>query len=159
MTTEFATGIAAVPARGDRLPSFTGKTPTGEEIRLRDFYMRRNLALVFTHGLECGACRHLLRHLAEKRAAVQAESGEIVAVIAGESGDMPSLPYPVVVDQDGQIHRHYGLFDASDRPLVAVFLADRYGVIFETALADEGHALPSPDEVVSWLEFIACRCS
>ena len=159
MTTESAHAVAAIPQRGERLPGFSGKTPSGEAIRLRDFYLRRNLALVFTHGPECSACRELLAGLAEHRSAVQAEAGEILAVIPGDAKDLPELPYPILLDGDEQVHRGYGLLDAKGRARAALFLVDRYGVVFEASVAGADHAMLSAGEVPSWLEFIACRCS
>ncbi|HEX7103429.1 MAG TPA: redoxin domain-containing protein, partial [Nitrolancea sp.] len=102
--------ISAIPTRGDRLPLFTGQTPEGAPLRLRDFYMRRNLALVFSDGPEYTTTRDLLRGLAERRAAVQAEAGEALAVISGDPERVCrfvaelSLPFPIVVDPDNAIH-------------------------------------------------------
>lgn len=159
MTTEIGAQRKPAPARGDRLPGFSGTSPAGNAIRLRDFYMRRNVALVFTHGTECAACRQFLDELAARRPAVQAEDGEVLAVLADPSASASDLPFPVVFDHDGEIHRRYGLLDAQGRPIAAVFLSDRYGVVFASAVADERHALMPVDEVIAWLEFIACRCS
>jgi len=159
MTTELGTQLTPVPARGNRLPGFSGKTPAGNDLRLRDFYQRRNLALVFTHGPECDACRRFLEELAARRPAVQAEDGEILAVLGGPAENAADLPFPAVLDQDGEIHRRYGLLDAQGEPLAAVLLSDRYGIIFASAVADDRHALLPVDEVIGWLEFIACRCS
>ena len=154
---------AAVPRRGEPIPSFSGRTPEGRRIGTRDFYMRRNLALVFTHGPECDACRTLLRELAAREPAVQAEAGETLAVIPGEpvavSAMSEGVPFPVVVDGDLAIHQRYGLIDADGKPRAAIFAVDRYGTIFEPSLADAGHAMMTAAEVPGWLEFIACRCS
>jgi peroxiredoxin len=149
----------STPARGDRLPGFSGKQPSGEDIRLRDFYLRRNLALVFTHGPECSACREYLVDLAERRAAVQAEAADVLAVVPADAEQLPELPFPVVLDDDAVIHRRYGLLDADDRPRAAIFLVDRYGVVFEASITDADHAMLPAEEVPGWLEFIACRCS
>ncbi|HVB64126.1 MAG TPA: redoxin domain-containing protein [Nitrolancea sp.] len=153
------------PTRGDQLPQFTGETPTGGTIRLRDFYMRRNLALVFSDGPDYAASRDLLRGLAERRAAVQAEAGETLAVISGDSAVVRelittlALPFPVVVDADNAIHQRYGLLDAAGVPRAAIFLVDRFGTVFETSLASEDRPIMNASEVPGWLEFIACRCT
>ena len=154
-----------IPIRGDQLPQFTGETPIGETIRLRDFYMRCNLAVVFTDGPDYGATRDLLRGLAERRAAMQAEAGEALAVIFGnptivrELVASLALPFPIVVDADGAIHRRYGLIDAAGEPRAAIFLADRFGTVFEASLASAEHPIMGAADVPGWLEFIACRCS
>ncbi|HEU5425027.1 MAG TPA: alkyl hydroperoxide reductase, partial [Nitrolancea sp.] len=55
------TELAAPPQRGEQIPAFSGTTADGRTLGPRDFSMRRNLALVFTHGPECPHCRALLR--------------------------------------------------------------------------------------------------
>jgi peroxiredoxin len=155
----------AVPTRGDRLPLFSGQTPEGAPLRLRDFYMRRNLALVFSDAPGYTGTRDLLRGLAERRAAVQAEAGEALAVISGAAEQVRplveelSLPFPVVVDPDNAIHARYGLLDPGGQPRAAIFLADRFGTIFEASVATDEGQIMAAAEVPGWLEFIACRCT
>ena len=159
MTIESTRAIATVPARGERLPSITGITPSGDPIRLRDFYLRRNLALVFTHGADCATCREFLTEMNELRAAIHAEAAEILAVIADHDADMAAFPFPIALDPDADIHRRYGLIDADGRPRAAIFLVDRYGIVFEASVANDAHEMLAASEVPGWLEFIACRCS
>ena len=165
MTSSAAQIGSPIPTRGDRLPGFTGETPAGDKIRLRDFYMRRNLALVFSDGPDYGAVRDLLCGLAVRRAAVRAEAGEALAVISGDPATVRdlvatlALPFPVVVDPDNAIHQRYGLIDDTNQPRAAIFLADRFGTVFEASLASVEQPLMGADEVPGWLEFIACRCT
>ncbi len=159
MRTELAHKVTTIPARGDRLPGFSGKSPAGQNIRLRDFYLRRNLALVFTHDQQCAACHQYLIDLAERRAAVQAEAGEILVVVPGNAEHLPELPCPIVIDDDSEIYRRYGLIGTDDHSRAAIFLVDRYGIVFEASVADGDHTMLSAAEVPKWLEFIACRCS
>ncbi len=159
MTTRSANSTTPIPQRGDRLPSFSGKTQNGSDVRLHDFYLRRNLALVFTHGADCARCQAYLHGLAERRDAIQAEAGEVLAVATEALDDAPEWPFPVLLDVGNEIHRRYGLIDPNNEPRVAIFLVDRYGIVFEMSLADADHAMLQPDEVPGWLEFIACRCS
>lgn len=157
------TTTATPPKRGEQIPAFTATTPDGRTLGTRDFYMRRNLALVFTHGPECAACRALLTELGRLEAAVQAEAGETLAVVPADGDALrelaAELPFPVVADPDGAIHRRYGLLDEQGAPRAAIFITDRYGVVFEPSLADDEHRMLAADEVPGWLEFIACRCS
>lgn len=163
--TSSAPTSTAIPTRGDQLPLFSGQTPEGVPVRLRDFYMRRNLALVFSDAPGYAATRNLMRGLAERRAAVQAEAGEALAVISGDVDGVRqfvkelSLPFPVVVDPDNAIHARYGLLDADGEPRAAIFLADRFGTIFEASVATDEEKIMHAEEVPGWLEFIACRCT
>ncbi len=158
MTIESIRTLPVVPARGDRLPNFTGTTPSGDPIRLRDSYLRRNLALVFTHGAECVACREFLTELNERRDAIHAEAAEILAVVSGDA-HVAAFPFPIALDPDREIHRRYGLVDAGGSPRAAIFLVDRYSVVFEVSVANDAHEMLAASEVPGWLEFIACRCS
>lgn len=157
---------AHIPRRGDALIDFTTVTPDGQPIRVRDFHMRRNLALVFTHGVGCPTCRELLSELIEQRDAAQAAAGEILAVVPGSQDEIAQLrnelgiPFPIAVDLNGTIHQSYGLA-GSDSLLAGTFVADRYGTIFETAVeeATSGHPHIDAGDIPGWLEFIASRCS
>lgn len=155
----------ATPARGDRIPDFSALTADGSTLRTRDLYLRRNLALAFTHGPDCAACRELLRGLARQEAAARAEVGQIVAVVPAEQEavarlrDELDLGFSVVADPDLAAHRRYGLTDRDGGALAALFVADRYGTIFDASVADAAHRMMAPDEVPGWLEFVACRCS
>ncbi|HLI52592.1 MAG TPA: redoxin domain-containing protein [Thermomicrobiaceae bacterium] len=156
-----------VPRRGDVLLDFTAMTPGGQLARPRDFYMRRNLAVIFTHGPACLACRQLLSGLVARRAAVRAEAGEILAVIPGTRDgvarlqDELGITYPIAVDEDGSVHRRYGLTGVDGSPVAGIFIADRYGTIFESSTGgpDSGHPSIGAGDIPGWLEFIACRCS
>jgi peroxiredoxin len=155
----------AIPERGKRLPDFTTLDADGRKAGPRDLYMRRNLALVFTHGPECQQCRRYLRELGRAQRAIEAEAGQAMIVVAGSVQDAYAvrdgcdLPYPVLADPDGAIHARYGLVDPAGTPRAGLFVADRYGTIFEPSIADEQHQMLAPEEVPGWLEFIACRCS
>src|SRR5690606_12548876 len=81
----------AIPGRGDQIDYFTATGSDGETIRTRDYYMRRNLALVFSHGPDCAACRDLLRGLARQYAAARAEDGQVIAVVAAEPAAAEAL--------------------------------------------------------------------
>lgn len=157
---------AHIPRRGDELIDFTTVTPDGASIRSRDFHMRRNLALVFTHGVGCPNCRDLLAELIEQRGSAQAEAGEILAVVPGSQEEIAQLrdelgiPFPIAVDLNGSIHQRYGL--ASDNKLLAgIFVADRYGTIFKESIAGgtSSHPELAAGDIPGWLEFIACRCT
>ncbi|HET9017576.1 MAG TPA: redoxin domain-containing protein [Thermomicrobiaceae bacterium] len=157
--------MPATPARGDRIPDFTAPTADGATLRSRDLYLRRNLALAFTHGPDCAACRELLRGLARQVGAARAQVGQIVAVVpASPEAAMAlalelDLGFPVVADADLAVHRRYGLVGPDSDARAALFVADRYGIVFDASVADAAHRVMAPAEVPGWLEFVACRCS
>lgn len=152
------------PARGDQFADFSAPMPDGTMLRTRDYYMRRNLAIVFTHGPDCDACRDYLRRLGKQQAAVHAEVGEVIAVIPADPASVEALrheldlPFPVVADTDGALHARYGLLADDNQPLAAIFVTDRYGTIYQASIAGEAHEMLDPEEVPGWLEFVACEC-
>lgn len=154
-----------IPRRGDQLIDFSASNPDGERLSTRDFYMRRNLALAFTHGPSCDACRKLLRGMARQEAAARAEVGALLAVVPSDRAmlarlrDELDLSFPLAADPDLALHRRYGLVTPDGGALAAIFVADRYGTIFETSVADAAHRMLAAEEIPGWLEFIACRCS
>lgn len=153
------------PGRGEQIIDFSAPTPDGTILRSRDvYYLRRNLALIFTHGPECEGCRDLLRGLAAERGSVRKEDGEILAVIPGNPAavgrlrDELGLPYPVVADEEHAVFQRYRLVTPDGTPCAAIFATDRYGTVFEPSIANDAHEMMPASEVPGWLEFIACEC-
>ncbi len=156
---------ARTPRRGEQIIDFSAPTPEGAILRSRDvYYLRRNLALVFTHGPECQGCRDLLRDLAAERSSVRKEDGEILAVIpgsreaVGQLRDELGLSYPVVADEERIIFQRYRLVTQDGGLRAAIFATDRYGTVFEPSIANDAHEMMPAEEIPGWLEFIACEC-
>ncbi len=156
---------ARTPGRGEQIIDFSAPTPEGTIMRSRDvYYLRRNLALVFTHGPECRGCRDLLGDLAAERMSVRKEDGEILAVIpgsreaVGQLRDDLGLSYPVVADEERTIFQRYRLVTPDGGLRAAIFATDRYGTVFEPSIANDAHEMMPAEEIPGWLEFIACEC-
>jgi len=154
--TSSVTGIETVPlqpipGRGDRLPVLSGLTPDGGHISTRDFYMRRNLAVIFICAQT--ECADWIAAAAAVRKAAQAENGEILLVLDGTT-DTGGLP--AIIDDDGMLAARCGLGEF-DRP--ALFIVDQYGTIFASNRGPTAEEGLRPRDIPRWLEFIACRCS
>ena len=149
--------------RGDRIPDFTAPAAGEGTVSTRRYYLRRNLALVFTHRWPCAACQDYLRAMAQHIEALRAEPAEVVAVVPlGPQvalGGPAGLPFPVALADDAEIHERYGLVTDDGRPLAGVVIVDRVGTVYEAALAGEAHRLLEPEEIRSWLEFVSYECS
>ncbi len=142
---------SAIPARGDIIPFVKGVSPNGEVISLRDYYMRRNMAVVVVGDDEAG--REWLSQVARQRDAAAREAGVIV-VIAPPGVETHGLA--TIVDGDGRVHSRLGL-DPDNLPVL--FLIDRFGTLFATNVGDTATPDLGPEDIPGWLEFIACRCS
>jgi hypothetical protein len=140
-----------VPGRGDLFPTLRGASPAGQPASTRDYYMRRNLAVILLANDVTGM--DWLRRAGDQRVAAHTEDGEIVAILPP---GMPSWGVPAIVDPHGALAARLGL-TASDLP--ALFIMDRYGRVF--AGNRGAHAIPdlAPAGIPKWLEFIACRCT
>lgn len=143
--------MLAIPGRGDRLPDLSGPTPDGGQLSTRDFYMRRNLAVIFICAQT--ECADWIAAAAAVRQAARAENGEILLVLDGTT-DTDGLP--AIVDADGSLAARCGLSEF-DRP--ALFVIDRYGTIFAANRGPNAETGLRPRDIPHWLEFIACRCS
>jgi hypothetical protein len=140
-----------IPARGDRLPDLSGSTPDGGQLTTRDYYMRRNLAVIFIcAGVECA---DWIVAAAAVRSAAHAEEGEIVLILDGPA-DTHGLP--AIVDEEGTLAARCGLGE-HDHP--TMFVTDRYGTIFASNRGPNAEEGLRPRDIPRWLEFIASRCS
>ena len=143
--------VQAIPGRGDRLPDLSGLTVAGGHLSTRDFYMRRNLAVIFICAQT--ECADWIAAAAAVRKAAQAEDGEILLVLDGTT-DTDGLP--AIIDADGSLRARCGLGEF-DNP--ALFVIDRYGTIFAANRGPDAEPDLRPLDIPRWLEFIACRCS
>ena len=146
-----STTAMPIPRRGDQLPDLTGETPAGVPLSTRDYYMRRNLAVVFVADDATGA--EWLRMAAALREEAHAEAGEILVVAPP---GMATGELPTILDVAHQLARRVGL-DAADLP--ALFITDRYRTVFASNRGEGGQPGLAPADISSWLEFVACRCS
>lgn len=152
MVKQHETVIAATPKRGETAPDLSGRTPDGERLSLRQaYYMRRNLGILFVADDATGS--RWLAAAAAQREAARAEAGEFVAIVPP---GMETHGLPAIVDPDGTLRARYGV---TDTDLPAVFVTDRYLTIFSTNTGDTQTPDLMPEDIPSWLEFIAARCS
>lgn len=142
---------SAIPKRGDIVPWISGRSADSHDVSTRDFYMRRNLAIIFVDASDVG--RQWVADAANVRDAATAEAGEILVV---GPISLARFGLPTIDDSDGSLALRFGL-DASDLP--AVFVIDRYGRLFATNRGESAEAELGPSAIPGWLEFIACRCS
>ena len=153
------------PNPGDMLPGFTLPGGRGEPIGPGQYKGRRNLVLIFVHGGGCDLCRDLLTKFAERYSDYQAEEAEVLAVApvtpteAASLANELQLPFPLLADADGAVHRRYGAISGPAEAGPAVFAADRYGEIQQRWRLDDSHlGLPGHDALVDELRFLGIQC-
>src|SRR5690606_12625807 len=82
--------------------------------------------------------------IAARYADIKAAGAEVLAV--GPSA-LASLPFPSLLDQPGRLAASLGL------EVPAVIVADRPGEVWAAWGAGDPASLPSPDDILAWLEY------
>jgi peroxiredoxin len=142
--------------RGTLLPSVSlAATPDGELVDLRGG--RGPRVLVLMHAGACDGCQDFLRQIAPIATEVAEWGGRLLVVPEPEEdhdallGEAPP-GMRVLSDPEQTVARDLGLTGA------AVVIADEWGEIYFAAQSGTGHRLPLPEEIVSWVRFIAIQC-
>jgi hypothetical protein len=110
------------------------------------------------HAETCHGCQAFLGRIAPIAAEVADWGGRLSLVVpelAEDDGAWLSEAPPgtrVLSDPERTVARHLGLTGA------AVVIADEWGEIYFAAQSGTGHQLPLPEEIVSWVRFIAIQC-
>jgi peroxiredoxin len=151
-----------IPRKGQCLRDFELRSLDGQTVRLADY--RGRSALVLVLGDERPETERLLREVARHYEDIREKEAEILAIVHGprEKADALKrtfhLPYPVLMDEDGGLHRQLGATNAQNRDAAAVFIADRFGEVFALFRTAEGVGLPELREILRNLEFISFQC-
>lgn len=153
-------GSGSLTRRGDLLPDIALPLLDGRLIRLADYRGRSNLVIVLVgHGEDRNVLR-LLDEMAAKHSEFAAEESAVLAIVSkdGALKAESRWPFMVLADDEGRAHRLFDAVDTHGRLSPAVFVADRYGEIYATYRSEEGHGLPSTEEILRWLFFINSQC-
>jgi hypothetical protein len=140
---------------GDQLRWLHNATDdSGRPLNWRD--TRRNRVVFLTHPGRCAACSSYAHALLDIRDGLQRWDGDIwlVGDIAESSEPSVADVTRVTGDGDHRLRRGCGL-SADDARVV---VADRWGQIWQTAVADERHTLVDPADLLETTKFIAIQC-
>jgi peroxiredoxin len=131
-------------------------------IHLSDYRGRANLLLILSD--EQPETTKLISDAATRYGEVKNEDAEVLAIMhisreqAAEMKGRLNLPYPVLIDEDGRMHREMGAIDSLGHDAAAVYITDRFGEVFGVYRKSEGQAVPGIADVLSWLEFVNAQC-
>lgn len=152
------------PAKGQLIRDFTLASSDGQTISLSDYRARSSLVLVFAGGGAGSPDLRFLAEIAADYARMQEEQAQVLAVVqcvrktAARIKQEAKLPFPLLVDEDGQIHRGAGAADKYGHPATAIYITDRFLEVFAVRRETEGQAMPGAREIVEWLSFINSQC-
>jgi peroxiredoxin len=165
---ELAGGMAnapeARPGKGQLIRDFTLISSLGQPISLSDYRGRSNLVLIFAGGEDGNSDIKILAEIATDYAGFLDEQTQVLAIVqctrekAARIKAETNLPFPLLVDEDGRIHRHTGAADNDGQPATAIYVTDRFGEVFAVYRAAEGQTMPDVREIVTWLAFINSQC-
>jgi peroxiredoxin len=171
------------PVTGNFMPDFTLPSTKGQPIQTSNYHDfnderdRKSLILVFvgdhipahitgrTADRNPASSSSLLLDLARRYTEIFSGSAQVLVVVRGtpeEAAQLKqhdNLPFPVLADEDGQVHRDYGAMAPDGRTASeAVFVAGRYGKIYLSSRASDGPPLPTASGILGSLDFIEARC-
>ena len=158
------TSAQKYPHTGQRVPDFALPSSAGQGVATAAYRGRRNLVLTFIGKPAGHNARALLAELAAHYSEFAEEEAEVLAVVGGsvaEAGWIKSsdaLPFPVLADEDGAVHRTFGALASDGGHVAAIYITDRFGEIFAAYRTGEGHPLPTVEEILDWLRFIGLQC-
>lgn len=151
-----------LPAKGQRLRDFELRSANDRSIRLSDYRGRSNLVLIFADGRK--QTIELLSQLATAYEHVKDEGAEILTIGQDSREQCANfkerlrLPFPILADEDGRIHREVGAVDEQGRAAAAIYITDRFGEVFGIYRTREGNKLPTVADLLNWLEFVNSQC-
>jgi peroxiredoxin len=152
--------MEALIRRGTVVPSFTLPDIAGQPVRRMQYRGRRHLVLAFLPTAGDVGAQAYLRALAGEYAALRETGAEVLVILRErvaaleEVGDLV-LPFPLLIDADGQVTARFVPPEAR----AGVFVTDRYGELYYSVAAPTATALPPIGELRDWLEAIDRQCA
>jgi peroxiredoxin len=147
---------------GYLIRDFVLTSALGVRIQISDYRGRSNLVLVFAGLVPTEV--DFLQDVARRVQDFTEQDTVVIAVFQHSSQQTEllkvwaKLPFLVLLDDDGQIHRLYGAVDEHMKPSPVVYVTDRFGEIVSVYDVRSGENLPSIDEILKMLEFINHQC-
>lgn len=147
---------------GTLFPDATLPTLDGKSVSLDSYRTRHDLVmLLLGEGELRPELAQLLDALAAGRRAVEDEDGVVLAVAPAERAPASAdwrWPFPLLLDERGQLHARVGAVDGGGRPTPALFVTDRYREIYARLRPGEPGWPRTAKEVAEWLTFANIQC-
>jgi peroxiredoxin len=152
------------PRRGRLFPEFRLQAVDGALIAGTDYRDRRNLVIVLAGTGEDRAALELGRSLGARFPELQAEDAQVLFIVANRPAEVQTLgtaaplPFPMLVDEGGRLHRQVGATDAEGRPTLAVCVTDRFREVYDVSWPARGEPVPTPDSILASLRYLNGLC-
>jgi peroxiredoxin len=148
----------------DLLPDFKLPSSEGQDIRASDYRGVCNLIVILTDDPDNESCLLFLTGLAQHYADFVEEDTEVLAIVHGsvhEAGQIKrklDLPFPVLADQDARAYRASDALTSDGRPVMTVYITDRYNEIQWFYQTSAGDGLPTLKEMLEHVRYLEIRC-
>jgi peroxiredoxin len=146
------------------MPGFRLPSADARQVDLDDYRGRVNLILVYSGGQEEGAAGTFVRDLIARRRDLDLDRGEVILIVPQTEAGMliyarrAQLPVTILADENGEAHLAVGATDEQGRPRPAVFVLDRFGVVYAHFLPGGEQPWPEAADILDWLEYIQIQC-
>jgi peroxiredoxin len=152
------------PRRGQLLRNFALLSAAGKQEQLSNYRGHSSLVVVLAGARGSEPELALLKALAARHAEVLEEEAQVIAVLycareqAQAVKSRAQLPFLVLADSEGAVHRSLGALGQGGEPRLAVYITDRYAEVFAAFRTAQGDAAPSAQDILGWLQFINKQC-
>lgn len=157
--------IKAILKKEGLVPTFVLPETSGGKIDTVYFKQRKNLVLVFLHSHSCEFCKRIVRAFRFFTSRYKEENAEVFFILAEKLEDARgfkdnlNLPFKVLVDERGSILTKFvGALVEEDKPLVAVFVIDRYGALVDQWFSSREEVFPNQEQFLASLNQVEIEC-
>ncbi len=163
--------VQAWPVAEKFMPDFKLPSTEGQPVWTSDYHdhdqdhNRLSLILLFLGDYRRENLSSLLSDLSGHYTTIVNECAEVLVVVRGTSDEAAQikwrgdLPFPVLADEDGQVHRIYGAMTLDGRSASeAVYVAGPLGELYLSSRASDGPPLPTAAGILGSLDFLESRC-
>jgi peroxiredoxin len=151
-------------AHGYVMPEFTLYDSRGLVTQSFLYRGHKSLVVVLVGAGQDQATGSFLQALRRSYPQLAMVDAEVLAVVRGDADrartmkEGEQLPFPVLADPDGRLHRACGAEDAVGKVGPMAFVVDRWGEI-ESVYRRDGAGFPAPQELIERLALLAAQCS
>jgi peroxiredoxin len=123
------TAANSLPGPGNLMCDFTLRSTRGTPVSPYDYRGRSSLVLFFagpaTHAVQKILCSSLVARYLE----IRDRGAEVLVILPGSAQacldrNLVELPFPVLLDEDMQVHQAVGAGDTQNAPVPAVYVTD-----------------------------------
>lgn len=148
----------------DKIPNFFLKSSDLKEVSVWDYSQKKNLILFFFHGVSCEKCLIIIEDLVNNYVKFKDLNTEILGISIDSPKDLSNfknlnnIPFPLLSDQNKKYLERFTYLDKFSKPVPAVFIADKFGILFGQYVKEDEKSFPPIEEYLNMIFFIESQC-